>query len=82
MEVVGNGGPAGAGQQPQININLAEMPDVKCTECDGIYFEQAIRFKKISKLLTAAPEDGIAPVQIWLCKSCGTPSETLMPEGL
>ena len=84
MEIVGNGenqsDKAEAGQQ--ININLSEQPDIKCENCDGIYFEQVMAFKKVSKLLTGQPQDQIAPVQVFVCKACGTPCQELMPEGL
>jgi DNA-directed RNA polymerase subunit RPC12/RpoP len=80
MELVGKNEPTQGKQN--VNINIAEQPDVKCTNCDGIYFENAIRFKKVSKLLTAAPEDQLAPIQIFRCMDCGTPCEELMPQGL
>ena len=84
MEIVGSGAPRqGNSGQPQIQINLAEQPDIKCTSCDGIYFEQAMSFKKISGVLTGnAGQDQIAPVQVFRCCDCGMPCEELMPEGM
>ena len=75
-----NENPAEAGQGQQININLSEQPDIKCATCDGIYFEQVMQFKKVSKVLTAQPQDQIAPIQVFTCASCGTPCQELMPD--
>jgi len=80
MDIVGKNEPTQGGQQ--VNINVAEQPDLKCQECEGIYFEQAVRFKKVSKLLTGSPEDQMVPIQIFRCMDCGTPCSELMPEGL
>lgn len=65
---------------PQVQINLKDAQDIKCEECEGLYFEPAMMFKKVSKLLTGAPKDQVAPIQAFLCKQCGTPCQELMPD--
>lgn len=84
MDIVGKNGQPNqtSGQGAQVNINLAEQPNIECTECNGIYFEQAMQFKKVSKLLTGSPQDQIAPIQVFRCMDCGTPCTELMPEGV
>jgi DNA-directed RNA polymerase subunit RPC12/RpoP len=73
----------GGGQpQQQLNINLAEQPDITCENCGGKFFEIAFMFKKVSKLLTGSPQDQIAPIQAYRCSDCGQPCEELLPEGL
>lgn len=80
MEIVGNNGtPSG---EPQLNIDLASQPNIECTNCNGLYFEQAMQFKKVSKLLTGSPQDQIAPIQIFRCMDCGEPCEELSPQGI
>ena len=67
-------------QKQQVNIDVMSQPDIKCTQCGGKYFTPAVMFKKVSKLLTGAPEDQIAPINIFACKDCNTPLEELMPK--
>jgi hypothetical protein len=82
MEIVGTDGQAPQGQQKPLNINLAEQPDIKCVNCEGLFFEQAMQFKKVSKLLTGSPTDQVAPIQVFRCMDCGMPCEELMPDGV
>lgn len=83
MEIVGQGNknPQKAGQpQQQVQLDLMAQPDLDCGACGSKFFEQAYMFKTVSKLLTGAPEDQIAPVQVFRCMDCGTPLEQLMPK--
>jgi hypothetical protein len=63
------------GQQGQqkINIDLSKTTSIVCEtpECNGEIFMPAMKFRKISKLLTGSKEDGIIPVEVYLCTACG-----------
>ena len=63
------------GNQPKIDVQA--QPDINCGTCDGVFFEPAIRFKKISKLLTGAPLDQVQPMEVYRCMDCGTPSDII-----
>ena len=60
------------GQQGQ-KINLSKAKSIVCDteECDNDIFMPAMKFKKISKLLTGAKEDQIVPIQVFMCTACG-----------
>jgi len=55
----------------KIQVNVMESPNVKCEECEDIFFEKVTIIKKISKLLTGSMEDQIVPMETYVCKSCG-----------
>ena len=67
-------------QKPQVKVDVMSQPNIKCSNCEGIYFEQVVMFKKVSKLLTGAPIDQIAPIEIFRCCDCGTPCKDLQPK--
>jgi hypothetical protein len=61
------------GNKQQVNINLAKAASIVCDAegCDNDIFMPAMKFKRISKLLTGAKEDQIAPIQVFMCTACG-----------
>ena len=68
------------GQLP-MNFNLNDARDMSC-ECGGNIFLPAYRFKKISRLLTGQPKDSVMPIELYVCSSCGTPLNELLPQEL
>lgn len=64
------------------NFNLNDARDMVCHKCDGKIFLPAYRFKKISRLLTGASKDSVMPVELYVCASCGTPMNELLPPEL
>jgi len=61
-------------KQPQMKINIDDCQDVKCNKegCDGIYFKQVLRIKKISMIISPSGKDEYQPIQALLCTKCGT----------
>lgn len=59
----------------QIKINVVDQPNVKCEECDNIYFNKVTVIKKISKLLMGTPEDQLVPMETYICSECGHVNE-------
>lgn len=55
--------------QPQ--INLKQQPTVVCEECGSQYFKEVTMLKKVSRLLTGAPDDTLVPFPTYMCNSCG-----------
>lgn len=60
------------GQQGQ-KINLSKAKSIVCDAegCENDMFMPAMKFKKISKLLTGAKDDQIVPIQVFMCTACG-----------
>ena len=63
------------------NFNLNDARDMDC-ECGGKIFLPGYRFKKISRLLTGAPQDSIMPIELYVCASCGKSLNELLPQEL
>ena len=51
------------------NWNLAET--VKCEECGGTVFVQAVYLHKLSKLVAFTDKDMIRPTPTFACAKCG-----------
>lgn len=78
MDIVGpNGHSPTGGSQKQPDIDVHAQPDIKCDNCEGIFFQPAFKFKKISKLLTGSPIDQVQPVEVYRCMDCGMPSDII-----
>ena len=52
-------------------INLKEQPTVSCEKCGGTHFKEIVLIKKVSRLLTGAPDDTLVPFPTYKCDSCG-----------
>ena len=60
---------AQAAQGPKIDISKTEP--ITCNECGNDMFMTAMKFRKISKLMTGAKADSILPIEVYMCTSCG-----------
>ena len=60
-------------QKQNVNIDISKTVAIKCDnqECENDMFLPAMKFRKVSKLLTGAKEDQIVPVQVFMCTACG-----------
>lgn len=54
----------------QLKINPLELPNIKCEECENIFFEKVTIIKKVSKLLTGSPQDELVPMETYRCIEC------------
>ncbi len=65
------------------NLNpehLKNAENIKCVECDGIFFQSVSMFKKISRLLTGDSKDTVIPVPAYRCSDCGAVAEQFLPK--
>ena len=73
------------GQQmgPQLppDFKLSDAREMLC-ECGNNTFMDAVRFRKVSRLLTGAPMDSVLPVQVFLCTKCGEAFNEMLPDEL
>ena len=56
----------------QINIDLTKTQAVICSSCSNNTFEEAMLLRKVSRFVTGTSQDGLIPVQVVVCKKCGT----------
>lgn len=62
--------PVGA-QGPKIDITKTTPIECDNEECENDMFIKAMKFRKVSKLMTGQAQDGILPVEVYMCTSCG-----------
>ena len=63
-------------QQPQLNINLSEIPYLECEACQNTTFEEKMMIKKVSKFMTGSNQDSI----VMACSKCGNINELFKPK--
>jgi hypothetical protein len=64
--------------QEGLNFNLRDAGDIKCDECESLYFVQIYRIKRISPVISPTGEEIMAPMQMFACKSCGHVNEDFL----
>jgi DNA-directed RNA polymerase subunit RPC12/RpoP len=64
-----------------LNFSLNDARDIVC-ECGNRVFMPALRFKKVSRLITGGAKDSVMPIELYLCTNCGKPLQELLPEEL
>lgn len=52
-------------------IDLKEIPNIKCEQCENEQFKEITILKKVSRLLTGTPNDNIIPFPTYACDKCG-----------
>tara|TARA_R110000824_G_scaffold52976_1_gene146961 strand:+ start:5973 stop:6179 length:207 start_codon:yes stop_codon:yes gene_type:complete len=57
-------------QKQQINIDIKDAEDVKCEECENVYFTPVLMIKRVSPLISPTGQEILAPVQLFQCSSC------------
>jgi hypothetical protein len=63
------------------NISLNDARDMNC-DCGNNLFLPAVRFKKVSRLITGEAKDSVLPIQVYLCTQCSKALQELLPEEL
>lgn len=53
-----------------VKVNLADQPWAEC-QCGGRIFEPALMFKRISPIISPTQQEEHAPLEIFICRSCG-----------
>ena len=67
-------------QQPQLNLNLSEIPYLECEACQNTTFEEKMMIKKVSKFMTGSNQDSIVPIPVMACSKCGNINELFKPK--
>ena len=64
-----------------INIDLKNVKNLECDECQSQTFEPAFMIKHISALMSPNGQETLMPVQLFKCTECGHINEKFL-EGL
>lgn len=64
-----------------VNMDMSKSKEMKC-KCGDQVFMQATIFRKIPKLISNTPNDAVIPIEVYLCASCGTILDELLPPEL
>jgi len=64
------GGPQGP-QQQRVNVDISQATDVFCIGCEGSYFMEGMRIKRLSAILSPTGKEEMINVQVLLCMGCG-----------
>ncbi len=60
--------------QPQQQVTLEMMKSAKeivCESCKNNTFEEVLKLRKLSKIITAQSKDTLVPIPMFACKKCG-----------
>ncbi|NPV12799.1 MAG: hypothetical protein HPY57_13520 [Ignavibacteria bacterium] len=60
-------------QQPhRVSMEMMKnATEIKCESCGHDTFEEVIKLRKISKLITGSSKDTLIPMPMFACKKCG-----------
>jgi hypothetical protein len=61
---------------------MQKSTGIKCSNCEGFFFEPSVLLRKISRFVTGQPQDTIFPVQAFRCQDCQMPLLEMFPEGM
>ena len=69
-------------EQLNINIDLSQTEGVKCEECGHEVFNHGFMLRKLSAVLSPSGEEGLIPIQVFECASCGHVNSEFIPREL
>lgn len=70
------------GNQQQIRVNLEDVENISCDECENNYFIAAVMIKRISPLVSPTGQEALVPIQLFQCSKCGHVNESFLPENM
>ena len=71
----------GKGQpKSQIKLEMKDLQDIVCENCEGKVFREATMFKKLSALLSPTGKEQIIPIPVYRCDECGHINEGFLPQ--
>jgi hypothetical protein len=70
-------------QKPvQLKVSLDKTLPITCEACESLAFQEAIMLRKVSKFLTGDVQDGVLPIQTFVCAKCGHINKDFYPKEL
>lgn len=68
------------GEQQQVNVDMTQTTPVKCDECGCEHFEQVVRMRRLSAILSPTGKEALIPMPVFACKNCGHVNEEFLPQ--
>ena len=69
-------------QAPKLNVSLDKTVPITCEKCDTQTFQEAVILRKVSRFLTGQAQDGLVPIPVFCCTSCGHVNSEFLPAEL
>jgi len=67
---------------PKLNVSLDKTVAILCEECENQTFTESVILRKVSRFLTGQAQDGLVPIPVFSCTSCGHVNNEFMPAEL
>lgn len=67
-------------QQPQVKVDVGDMPDIVCVSCGNYTFVPVMLMKKVSAFLTQSGKEEALPIQTYSCNACGFINPEFLPK--
>lgn len=61
----------GLPEPPKTKLNINDLTNLVCEECDHNLFKQLYAIKRISPIVSGAPKTQYVPIQVFACANCG-----------
>jgi len=76
-KVIGMGGK----DQPKskVKLDINDLVDIICENCESKFFRQVNAFKRISALVSPTGKEQIVPVPVFRCDECGHINKEFLP---
>ena len=59
-------------EQQQITVEMMKnAKELVCENCANDTFEEVLKLRKLSKLITGQSKDTLVPIPMFACKKCG-----------
>ena len=55
----------------KLNIDLSNVDNIACEECEGDTFSPSFIIKQLSALMSPSGKETLIPLQIFKCDKCG-----------
>jgi len=68
------------GEQQQVHVDMAQTTEVKCDECHSDRFEQVVKMRRLSAILSPTGKEALIPIPVFACKNCGHVNEEFLPQ--
>jgi uncharacterized Zn finger protein len=64
----------------KIKLDLTQTKALKCDNCGGESFIEALHLRRVSALLTGTGQPGVYPIPVFACTKCGHVNEEFLPK--
>lgn len=66
----------------QMTVDVRKLPNLECSRCLNMTFQEVVLFKKVSALLSPNGKAGLSPYPAFACVACGYVDPVFLPKGM